>query len=760
MRFSWFLLPVVLAVIAASTGAVSRPPENHDLDFERGPTGQPPVGWSAQTAIGHGFRVAVTEKRPHGGRRCVEIRRESVTLNLQGQLGALERQIDATPYRGRRIRLSGWLRFVPAVGPWNAGSARLWVRVDRPGGRRGFYDVLGAGPVRSTEWTYARIVGDVAPDADSIAFGAALETYGTMWADDLSLELLGPIGEGDQPPRALSDRGADNLVTFARLLGYVRHFHPSDQAKENDWESFAIAGVDEVESARSPAELAATLDRLFRPFAPTLRLATHRLPALTPSALVRFGERPLRVTGWWHHGWAGGPAARTYYARRIEAPVDARTDSILPVGSEVNLDLGGGVWCSVPLTLYADARGTLPRGKGAPRAPRRLPGWIPSGNDRGTRLADVILFWNAAQHFYPYFDVVHTDWSAQLPPALKRAAADRDGASFERTLQRMVAQLKDGHGAVNSPFTERTPLPLAWSLVEGRLVVLRADSTLVGRVHPGDEVTAIQGRPVSEWVKDAEAIQSAATAQHLRFKVAQMIQVLPGIGADTVALDLRSPAGITRRVGVARRFPWLTAARPDSVTEVRRGVMYLDLDRITDADFLGALPRIMKAKGVIFDLRGYPRRISTIVLAHLIDSTITCARWNIPLVRRPDRHDMAFEFSNWTVPPGSPRIGARVAFLIDGRAVSYAETYLGMVEHYRLAELVGEPTAGTNGNITTQHLPGGYVVAFTGMKVLKHDQSRHHGVGILPTVPISPTLAGVAAGRDEQLEKAIEVVSR
>jgi C-terminal processing protease CtpA/Prc len=55
-------------------------------------------------------------------------------------------------------------------------------------------------------------------------------------------------------------------------------------------------------------------------------------------------------------------------------------------------------------------------------------------------------------------------------------------------------------------------------------------------------------------------------------------------------------------------------------------------------------------------------------------------------------------------------------------------------------------------------LPGGYAVRFTGMKVLKHDGSRHHGVGIHPTVPVSPTITGVRAGRDEQLEKAIEIV--
>jgi C-terminal processing protease CtpA/Prc len=85
---------------------------------------------------------------------------------------------------------------------------------------------------------------------------------------------------------------------------------------------------------------------------------------------------------------------------------------------------------------------------------------------------------------------------------------------------------------------------------------------------------------------------------------------------------------------------------------------------------------------------------------------------------------------------------------------------MGMVEHYHLGEIVGGPTAGTNGNVNVQDLPGGYRVRWTGMKVLKHDGSRHHGVGIQPTVPVSRTLKGIAEGRDELLEKAIEVVNQ
>ena len=85
---------------------------------------------------------------------------------------------------------------------------------------------------------------------------------------------------------------------------------------------------------------------------------------------------------------------------------------------------------------------------------------------------------------------------------------------------------------------------------------------------------------------------------------------------------------------------------------------------------------------------------------------------------------------------------------------------MGIVEAYHLGEIVGEPTAGTNGNVNQVALPGGYAFAFTGMKVLKHDGSRHHLVGILPTIPVHRTLAGIAAGRDELLEAAMAAVSR
>jgi len=105
-------------------------------------------------------------------------------------------------------------------------------------------------------------------------------------------------------------------------------------------------------------------------------------------------------------------------------------------------------------------------------------------------------------------------------------------------------------------------------------------------------------------------------------------------------------------------------------------------------------------------------------------------------------------------------IAGKVAFLTGPGAISYAESCMGIVEHYQLGEIVGATTAGTNGNVNPVPLPGNYTMVWTGMKVLKHDGSQHHRVGIQPTVPCSKTIQGIREGRDEQLEKAVEVVKK
>ena len=428
-------------------------------------------------------------------------------------------------------------------------------------------------------------------------------------------------------------------------------------------------------------------------------------------------------------------------------------------------DFGGGVSCLVPLTLYADREGTLPRAEGS--APRTTQPALHrySGNDRATRLADVALAWNIFQHFYPYFDVVEADWPAELRKALSAAATDLDERAFLDTLRVLVAALHDGHGAVShSCDASSAALPLAWDWIENQLVITavmaNAEEGQPSELKTGDSVVAVNGEPAAKALTEAERYVSAATPQRRRWRALQTLR--SGPLDDAVVLTVQSDAGPPCEVTLKRSAAEPPReSRPDKVAEARPGVLYLDLARITDADFQAALPRLTEARGVIFDFRGYPHQLSAFVFfPHLTQQPMTSPQWHIPVVQAPDRQGLTFrQDSGWPLSSREPYIRAKRAFIIDAGAISYAESCLGIVEHYKLGATVGGPTAGTNGNVNPFTLPGGYSVHWTGMKVLKHDGSRHHGVGIQPTIPASRTIAGVRQGRDELLERAIEAVS-
>ena len=77
-----------------------------------------------------------------------------------------------------------------------------------------------------------------------------------------------------------------------------------------------------------------------------------------------------------------------------------------------------------------------------------------------------------------------------------------------------------------------------------------------------------------------------------------------------------------------------------------------------------------------------------------------------------------------------------------------------------MAPIVGGPTAGSNGGVNVYVLPGGYRVSYTGQVAVRLDGTRFHGVGVLPTVPVRRTVKAIAEGRDEVLEKALELVQQ
>jgi hypothetical protein len=426
----------------------------------------------------------------------------------------------------------------------------------------------------------------------------------------------------------------------------------------------------------------------------------------------------------------------------LATPRFGRPDQVLEA------DLGGGVRAWLPVTLYADAKGTLPHAP-APALDLDVKADTPE-----TRLAAVALAWGIFEHLHPELKPEDPAWRAALRPAL--AAADADRETFVRAFRALLAPLHDSRANLLPPGGgPQGALPLAWEIAEGRLAVTGVVGGTQG-IRPGDVVEAIDGRPTDQVLAEEQALVSAGTPEARQWYALESL--LFGPKGSRVTLRLQNGA----EVALTRETPYekLPAGTPlPPVAEPKPGVLYIDLGRIEEEDLEAMTPRLAAAKGLIFDLRR-GRNVSTVLLSRLIDRTASSSKWQVPVVMAPDHRDVQWMTTFWTIEPKAPRFHGRVAFLADGRTDGYGETLLAMIEAYRMADIVGARSGGSNGTLNKADLPGGWRVTWSGQRVLKHDDSPLQGVGVTPTVAAARTVRGIAGGRDEVVERAVEVVSR
>jgi C-terminal processing protease CtpA/Prc len=320
----------------------------------------------------------------------------------------------------------------------------------------------------------------------------------------------------------------------------------------------------------------------------------------------------------------------------------------------------------------------------------------------------------------------------------------------------MVARLQDGHGFVTHPAYEATRgfLPITLDWIENQLVVIASDDD---RVQVGDVVTEMAGRPALEVVEQAET-WLPGSPQFRRLSATRSVTRGPDGEHTTLTVQRGGDHHSVALEFSKDRKPPRPPAR-QNFEQLSDGVYYVSLIGTAPDEIRPRLEELIQAKAVIFDLRGYPNG-THFLLQHMTDKSLQSQQWLVPRRIYPDQERLVDygRDGRWDMPPLTPRFAGKVIFLTNAQAISYAESFLSIVAQYRLADIVGQPTAGANGNVNPFQLPDGTYVSWTGMRVINHDGSQHHVRGVQPTVLVEPTLAAVREGRDEYIETALRLI--
>lgn len=377
--------------------------------------------------------------------------------------------------------------------------------------------------------------------------------------------------------------------------------------------------------------------------------------------------------------------------------------------------------------------------------------------DRPHRALAALRYWNAIEYFFPYREDIGRDWSEVLAQHLPLILDAEPGRPFVDAMRRFTAEIRDSHAGMLHPFSAGDQgsgaIPTAVRQVEGRPVVMFPLQGAEG-IAPGDELLAIDGEPIVDRLQRLDDLGYGSNPtwrdyQNLRFA----LRGLP----NPAEVSLRRPDGSEYGISVPRAFGFPIPPQPplwerrDLDGGCRIGV--IDMGRLQPAMVDAMLADLADTDALLFDVRNYPQGAVFPIIHRLFERPLPVARFTFADQRHPGQFASVEEVLGGTRPNG---YRGRLLLLQDELSISHSEYTLMLLQADGRATSFGSQTAAADGNITQIELPGQITAVFTGLGVFYPDGRPTQRIGIVPDVQVTRTRAGLAAGRDEVMDAALD----
>jgi len=199
-----------------------------------------------------------------------------------------------------------------------------------------------------------------------------------------------------------------------------------------------------------------------------------------------------------------------------------------------------------------------------------------------------------------------------------------------------------------------------------------------------------------------------------------------------------------------------TAAR-QMVRELGDGFVYLRFDEFNRPNrrWLGQQLRThAKAPGLVIDLRRNPGGETFslgITIGEFFDRAVDVGTFI-------SRNGARSAKNSWQL--GSANYGGKVVILVGSASGSAAEIFAAVLQDHGRATVVGRRTAGAVLASWFYRLPDGGELQLSREDYIAPQGRRIEGVGVEPDVAVPRTLSDLRAGRDRDLEVALEILRR
>jgi len=382
------------------------------------------------------------------------------------------------------------------------------------------------------------------------------------------------------------------------------------------------------------------------------------------------------------------------------------------------------------------------------------------------RTLGLARYWNMIQYFFPYKYIIGRDWKEVLVEMVPKFTDAKDTVSYHLAMLELTAKINDSHAGFTTKYTNQyfglKWVPFQYKIIDNKAIVTGTynDTLMVENdMLIGDVVLKSGNRDIGEIIREKSKFVGASNeATQLR----NFRNYLFNGDTDSVQITFdRNGKVFQKTIGrylyPSFHYPPANANPADTFKMLGDNIGYVNMGLLQPGQVDGLFKQFEKTRAIIFDVRNYPNSTLYNISYHLNPDRVSFAKFSVPDPTYPG----VFTYTK-TVSAGGKNKNhyrGRVVLLFNETSQSHAEFTLMALKTAPDVIGIGSQTAGADGNVSVITFPGNFKTFITGIGVYYPDGKETQRIGIVPDIEVKPTISGIRAGRDEVLEKALEVLS-
>lgn len=377
------------------------------------------------------------------------------------------------------------------------------------------------------------------------------------------------------------------------------------------------------------------------------------------------------------------------------------------------------------------------------------------------RFITLARYWNIIEYFYPYKYAADKKWDDVLMNMIPKFVNPKTEEEFHLAMLELVVCIDDSHGVFFTPLTNKyfgeKWQSARFDIIDNKAIVTSFHNDSLAKINDiqiGDVISKVDGKTINELLLKN---RKYTTASNEAIKLNNNYYSIFKGNADSMLVEVERNGVISTKK--YNCYLWEDLKFKNPVKEkwklINDSVGYVNLGDLIITVVDQMMKELDDTKTIIFDIRNYPRGTIYKIARYIVPNNTQFVKFTIPDLTYPGKFKWKDGMNCGT--SNEKKYKGKVILLVNEETQSQAEFTAMAFQKAENVITVGSQTAGADGNVSEVRLAGGFWSLMTGIGVYYPDESETQRVGIKVDVEVKPTIKGIKEGRDEVLEKALEL---